>query len=240
MPRWRSSRQPPAWAPDGTQIAYIRLDPFAGGPTINVIGLEGGESTEVAEDASAPRWSPDGDRIAFMSVDGGMNQLTAPPPSELRVVNADGTGLATLADASPYAGPPAWSPDGASIAVTGGSETESTIDVVDVGSGAVTTLAGMEDAILVEPAWAPDGRHVPFVISTAAIFSSEAAIGVVPAEGGEIERLGALDNAYFMSPAWSPDGAWLARCVAPGWRWPPTLSSSIGKPAKTQSWRRAS
>lgn len=207
----------PTWSPDGTRLAYVHIDPFAGGPTLNVISLDGGESSQLAEDATTPRWSPDGRRIAFMSVDfAGFNGDFSPQPAELRIVNLDGTGLETIAEASPFAGPPAWSPDGARIAFTGGSETSGTIDVVVVAGGEITTVAEVDDVMLTEPAWSPDGQSIAFAISSASLFSSSGAIGMVSAQGGEIERLGELDDTYFASPVWSPDGAWLTAARASG------------------------
>ncbi|HYI23751.1 MAG TPA: hypothetical protein VEX62_14065, partial [Candidatus Limnocylindrales bacterium] len=207
----------PTWSPDGTRIACLRIDPFAGGPVLSVIDVEGGESTEVAEDASTPRWSPDGSQIAFMAVDfARLNQPVLPPPAELQVVDADGSSLATIAEASPFAGPPAWSPDGTKLAFSGGSETTSTIDVVDAGGGEVSTVAEVEDAMLNEPAWDTDGGRIAFVISSATLFSATGAIGMVSSDGGEVTRLAEMDNAYFASPIWSPDGEWLAAARSSG------------------------
>ncbi|MGH2382815.1 MAG: hypothetical protein ACRDG7_16560 [Candidatus Limnocylindria bacterium] len=200
----------PTWSPDGARIAYLSFDPFAGGSAINVIDLSGGQPIELAGDASVPRWSPDGTRIAFMSVDfTGFNDPML-PPSELRIVNADGTGLDTLAEASPFADRAAWSPDGTRIAFAGGTETEGTIEVIDLDTGDVTTIGDAGSASLTEPTWSPDGERIAFAISSFTLFSSEAAIGIAPAAGGEVDRVGALDDGYITSPMWSPDGAWLA------------------------------
>ncbi|MDQ3689913.1 MAG: hypothetical protein M3406_07770 [Chloroflexota bacterium] len=200
----------PSWSPDGTRIAYLSLDPFAGGSAIHVIDLDGGDPIELADDASVPRWSPDGTRIAFISVDlGGFSDPTT-SSSELRVVNADGTELETLASASPFADRPDWSPDGKRLVFTAGSDTDGTVDVIDLDSGNLSTVANGGSAMLTEPTWSPDGERIAFGISDSTIFSSEAAVGIVPATGGEVERIGALDNGFIAGPVWSPDGAWLA------------------------------
>lgn len=200
----------PSWSPDGTRVAYLSFDPFAGGSAMYVIDLDGADPIELADAASAPRWSPDGTRIAFMSVDfSGFDDATA-PPSELRIVNADGTGPETLADASPFADRPDWSPDGTRIVFTAGSETDGTLDVIDLDSGKVSTVADGGSAMLTEPTWSPDGERIAFGISDFSLFSSEAAVGIVPATGGEVERIGVLEDGFVANPAWSPDSAWLA------------------------------
>jgi dipeptidyl aminopeptidase/acylaminoacyl peptidase len=62
----------PAWSPDGTKIAYARVDERLGTGELWIVNADGSNPAKVALDADAsvsgPRWSPDGTRISFTSV----------------------------------------------------------------------------------------------------------------------------------------------------------------------------
>jgi TolB protein len=140
------------------------------------------------------------------------------PIGELRIVNADGSDLRTLADAAPFAPLPSWSPDGSRLvfvglpdgADPGAFDIETVVAVHDLDSGETSVLAEVEGTGLGEPTWSPDGETIAFTITSAGLFASSGALATVPASGGPITRVSESPGAYFSTPIWSPDGAWLA------------------------------
>ena len=118
----------PAYAPDGTRLAFVRT----GGPTgdasrTSVLAIRDLRTGLVAEleptrtDASSrshrhPSWSPDGSRIAFGTTTWDSSGFGA--VSAVSIINADGTGLRQLTDPPLLGGDPDWSPDGSLILVS--------------------------------------------------------------------------------------------------------------------------
>jgi len=62
----------PAWSPDGTKIAYTRLDEPLDTRELWIVNADGSHPSKVTLDVHVspmePRWSPDGSRISFTSL----------------------------------------------------------------------------------------------------------------------------------------------------------------------------
>ena len=83
------------------------------------MNADGSDARRVAGNATSgvPAWSPDGRRIAFRRYDGQPGSGSpGPGPSDLFVVNADGSGLRRLTRGAANVRWFAWSPDARTIA----------------------------------------------------------------------------------------------------------------------------
>jgi TolB protein len=114
-----------ALSPDGQRIAFVKVghspsewrNPNKFGLGLWVMNADGSDARRVAAKATwgDPAWSPDGRRIAFRRHD-GQRGFGSAGPSDLFVVNADGSGLRRLTDDAANMRWFAWSPDGRTIA----------------------------------------------------------------------------------------------------------------------------
>lgn len=116
----------PAWAPDGTKIAFAHTGPD-GRAEIYTMNPDGTAQIQITDDAGAstrqtneePNWSPDSQMIVLTHTVfyAGEEILT----SSIQVMNADGSGRVYLTpntqDSHDLS--PAWSPDGQKIAFMG-------------------------------------------------------------------------------------------------------------------------
>ncbi|HEV2247161.1 MAG TPA: winged helix-turn-helix domain-containing protein [Terriglobia bacterium] len=105
-----------------------------------------------------PRWSPDGKQIAFVGLKPGES-------TKVYVVPADGgEPERVLPPDTAEEHDPAWSPDGNRLAISKNpsvevrSPQEREIEIVDLKTRQVATVAGSED--LYSPRWSPDGRYL--------------------------------------------------------------------------------
>ena len=162
-----SSGRQPAISPDGKKLLFSKGQ-F---PAMQLVesALDGSGERELTKAPSAQFnavYSPDQKQVAFARSD-STRQL------QIWVMNADGSGERQLThfraeDGSPQW--PAWSPDGARLAIQSGrynrqTPTENTAHIwlIDVKTGAATRLNPHDKPYLDEtPSWFPDGKRIAF------------------------------------------------------------------------------
>ena len=110
----------PAWAPDGTRIAFTRSTFTETGviPVLYVAGSDGSRPEVIARWAAQPAWSPDGKRLAFTSGADRFGQTCfhdCTPSGEIYVADPDGTNAKRLTESKADDQSPAWSSDGSEI-----------------------------------------------------------------------------------------------------------------------------
>ena len=147
----------PAFSPDGTRIAFMRLSVPTYEWSLYIMNSDGTNAVRVTDvnsdiDPLRPTWSPDGTRLAFASskIDGVGNL-------HIVVVNADGSDRHQITRGSgEYE--PAWSPDGTLIAYF---EKDSVWVMNPDGSDARRVVRGELAAF--QPTWSPDGKRLAYV-----------------------------------------------------------------------------
>ena len=153
----------PAWAPNGTQVAFSSSR--TGDPELWVSDPDGRGARKITSfrgpDVS-PTWNPKtGAQIAWISGRTGLPQLY--------IMDADGSGVQRLTDGG-YATSPSWSPNGQYVAYAWnrkygpGAPGGQDIYVMEIATKKwiqLTHDGGRCDF----PTWSPDGRHIAYANS---------------------------------------------------------------------------
>ena len=146
----------PAWSPDGSKIAFISR--VQGKSDIHIVNHDGtGLRTLTgfkAQQYSAPVWSPDGTKIAFTSnrdvrrvarpptANPDMPEFPQlPPPPELYVMNADGSGQTRLTFNNFFDGNVTWAPDGLRLVFQSNQDGDHEIFIINVDGSNLTPVS---------------------------------------------------------------------------------------------------
>lgn len=108
-----------------------------------------------------PRWSPDGRLIAFTDFsNGSRKEIDDGTPRRIYVISADGGSPMLIAAGPANPTDPAWSPDGNSIAYSGGGADNASdaIQILDIRTQRSVAVPGSQGFWSLR--WSPDGKHL--------------------------------------------------------------------------------
>jgi Tol biopolymer transport system component len=201
----------PAWAPDGTRLAYVsEVDGFK---EIVLRTLASGEErhlTQAPRDHIQPAWSPDGTRLAFVRAKTERGTLE---PGDLKGWYFEGGDiwthdLRTSTETKLVDGAfnPAYSPDGTHLAFDAALAGPQRIWITDAGghNPRQVTTDSSEAVAHTEPRWSPDGSRLAF----RRIEKLRSQIAILDLASQAVARV-TSGNSADMDPVWSADGRYI-------------------------------
>ena len=199
------------WTPDN-KIGLLLETPYH--DNVYTVPVSGGKATQVSPFdglANHPRWSPDGKRIFIRWDRGGLGSVPS-DGGEARAHPAlkdafNKTGFFVI---YPGAGN-SLSPDGKSIAFSGGTGTDgSYIYTIPIDGGEPRQITNRRGGTY--PCWSPDGKWIAYLARE--IVSDEKRITTIfkiQAEGGTPQKITTESNHVTAGGIdWSPDGKTIA------------------------------
>jgi dipeptidyl aminopeptidase/acylaminoacyl peptidase len=209
----------PTWSPDGSKIAFVQKP-----GDLYVMNADGTNRRLLVphptQNVYGPRWSPDGEHIAFTrGISVGLTR------SEVRIVDADGTGERELAKGAA----PSWAPDGRRLAFDGPSD-----DAAFVFSIGIDGRNRRRLSTGYAPVWSPDGARILFSRERLRANGETATDFYVMAPNGSGVRPVLRSPLWEFDPAWQPkpyrSGVFAIRggppCAVAGSERPDTLRGS--------------
>lgn len=206
----------PSFSPSGDRFVQIGRPEGTNilGSTVQVVTPGTNAATTIYKDDKrnvlGPQWSPAGDKIIFgvgtyeTFFNGFANRLDTKDKrieggAQIAIINPDGTGFREITSGANNNGFPSMSPDGKRIVYrTFGKDGEG-LRVMDIASGAVTTLTKAYDNF---PIWSPRGDRIVF----SRVISGDYEIFSIAPDGSGVKRL-TTTRGNDAHQGWSPDGS---------------------------------
>lgn len=194
----------PAWAPDGTKLAYVSFENKK--PVVYVQNLVTRQRSVAANykgSNSAPAWSPDGSRLAVALSRGGLTQIY--------IVNTDGSGLHRVSNSSGIDTEPHFSPDGQTIYFTSDRSGGPQIYKMSVNGDNVKRVT-FGSNYNISPRVSPDGKTLAYISRRDGKFQ----LFALDLATGQEQRLS--DTVKDESPSFSPNGQYILYATQSGGR----------------------
>jgi serine/threonine protein kinase/dipeptidyl aminopeptidase/acylaminoacyl peptidase len=188
------------FSPDGNYIYFLKATSIAGDRSnlhdlLRAPVLGGAPQIVVRHADSGTTFSPDGKRMAFV-------RANAPESKKFSMIttNVDGTDehVITSGPTSFFQNLAAWSPDGNQIAlvIPGPGQAGLSIQVHDLISSKVRTLARFDDLPLNDIVWSPDGRALLATYQRDIGFVTRSQIGFISNPAGQFHTITKDTNNY--------------------------------------------
>ena len=206
----------PAASPASLRVAFVR-----GNDELWTMDTQGNDQQKLVgprpasvryASTGSPSWSADGRSLFFDRVSQTPNEICG----SILKVGSSGS-IPKRVTAGIVKGSldtdPAVSPDGRRIVLSSGDcepGLGAEIRIVDTSGRPTGDLRklGSTPGVELEPAWAPDGARITFVVEDVD-GSGRSAVYVVNRDGSKLRRITQWTLATG-APAWSPDGEWIA------------------------------
>jgi len=149
----------PSWQPDGARLAYQGdLD----GSAVYVIGADGTGEQRLSPTPGmdvTPSWSPDGTQIIYARLYSAP-QPNQPPMTDIRIMNADGTGDHSILANTLFSVEPRWSANNEIVFMS--LMSGANLEVFKMNSDGTNLRQLTTVATNADPVWSPDGTHISF------------------------------------------------------------------------------
>lgn len=195
----------PSWSPDGSRIAFV--SDIDGNEDIYLMNADGSGMTRLTSDPASdrnPAWSPNGTRIAFASQRDVIPGFEG-PPSEIYIMNSDGSQQTRMTNNTAGDYCPVWSDDRLAFSSFLHSYNSVRIDIMTmVDPQPIKFIDTPGDDYC--PKWSPDGTRMAFIID-----NGNGIQDIFLANGDGSNSTNLSDSPGFYGQlAWSPDGKWIA------------------------------
>jgi Tol biopolymer transport system component len=196
----------PSWSPDGKRLAYQR---DLNGSAIYVINGDGTGEQRLSPTPGfdvTPSWSADGTQIVYVRLHEAP-QPNVPPMTDIRVMNADGTGDHAILPNTLFSVEPRWSVNNELVFMSYMNSSDLEIYVMNVDGIDLRQLtSGANNA---DPVWSPDGTRITFGSDREG--GNKLNIFVMNADGSQQQQLTHFDVPYEAGDTnWSSDGKKIA------------------------------